>query len=674
MMMWKARVSRFLFSRFLPRLNSYATREKTSSTSVAGTSSPFSFENEDMMLTGASPQNPTYRTGSHSNDDTDVKDKTSAYRTRTRIHRSTYFLQSGEETTNETPIARVNRTIVIPSVNITDKQDIHSLDHLDSETRINSDTPASENINVSKNQQFLKQVAPNILTHPTNRNYQFPPIVLLAEPRSVSLNQEVVEEALEANAGILEGILGDFGVKGEIIHVRPGPVVTLYELRPAPGVKSSRVIGLSDDIARSMSSVSARVAVIPGHNVIGIELPNRQREVVYLREIIASRNFLQSNNKLALCLGKTIGGEPVIADLARMPHLLIAGTTGSGKSVAINTMILSLLYRLTPDECKFIMVDPKMLELSMYDGIPHLLTPVITDPKKAIAALKWTVREMEVRYKKMSKLGVRNIDGYNIRIAEANEAGEVLSREVQTGFHRQTGEPVYEVEELELVTMPRIVVVVDEMADLMLVAGKEIENTIQRLSQMARAAGIHIVMATQRPSVDVITGTIKANFPTRISFQVASKIDSRTILGEQGAEQLLGQGDMLYTPPGDRIQRIHCPFISDQEVEEIVQHLKRQGKPQYVDDITEDSSTREPHETVDSDERSSLYDQAVAIVLRDQKASTSYIQRRCQIGYNRAASLIERMELEGVISAPNSSGKREILLREGGCSMYSTNA
>ena len=499
------------------------------------------------------------------------------------------------------------------------------------------------------------------------RGYQFPPLSLLSEPKRLGPDKELTEDQLEANAGMLEGVLDDFGIKGEVNHVRPGPVVTLYELEPAPGVKSSRVIGLSDDIARSMSAVSARVAVVPGRNVIGIELPNVRRETVFIRELLACRDFESTKAKLAFCLGKTIGGEPVIVDLARMPHLLVAGTTGSGKSVAINTMIVSLLYRLTPQQCKMIMIDPKMLELSVYDNIPHLLTPVVTDPKKAVVALKWTVREMEDRYRKMSKLGVRNIDGFNARVAEANARGEVLTREVQTGFHRHTGEPIYEQEELALEPLPYIVVVVDEMADLMMVAGKEIEGAIQRLAQMARAAGIHIVMATQRPSVDVITGTIKANFPTRISFQVTSKIDSRTILGEQGAEQLLGQGDMLFMAGGGRIQRVHGSFVSDDEVEKIVAHLKRQGAPQYLEAITSDSDeVGGEAEEGGMEDSADLYDKAVALVLRDRKASTSYLQRRLQVGYNRAASLIERMEKEGLVGPANHAGKREILVPDGG--------
>jgi DNA segregation ATPase FtsK/SpoIIIE, S-DNA-T family len=497
--------------------------------------------------------------------------------------------------------------------------------------------------------------------------FELPPLHLLAESKNPSKRAAVNIDALEQNAKLLEGVLDDFGVRGEIINVRPGPVVTLYELEPAPGIKSARVIGLADDIARSMSAISCRVAVIPGKNAIGIELPNARRETVYLRELLASEDFEKSKSRLGLCLGKTIGGEPVIADLSRMPHLLVAGTTGSGKSVSINTMILSLLYRHTPEQCRMIMIDPKMLELSTYDGIPHLLTPVVTDPKQAVVALKWTVREMEDRYRKMSKLGVRNIDGYNARLAQAKSKRETLTRTVQTGFDRETGEAIYEQEELSLEAMSYIVVIIDEMADLMMVAGKDIEGTVQRLAQMARAAGIHVVMATQRPSVDVITGTIKANFPTRVSFQVTSKIDSRTILGEQGAEQLLGQGDMLYMMGGGRITRVHGPFVSDEEVEDVVSHLKEQGTPEYLEAITaEDEEYSDGYDALagGGEESNDLYDKAVAIVLRDRKASTSYIQRRLSIGYNRAASIIERMETEGVVGAANHAGKRSILVED----------
>ncbi len=497
------------------------------------------------------------------------------------------------------------------------------------------------------------------------QEFELPPLTLLTEPKRLNRGTDLSDESLEQNARMLEGVLEDFGVKGQIVNVKPGPVVTLYELEPAPGIKSSRVIGLADDIARSMSAVAARVAVIPGRNAIGIELPNSKRETVYLRELLASEAFEKTGQNLALALGKNIGGEPVFADLSRMPHLLIAGTTGSGKSVGINNMILSLIYRLPPDRCKLIMIDPKMLELSVYEGIPHLLTPVVTDPRKAIVALKWAVREMEDRYRKMSKLGVRNIDGYNARIKQALAKGVAMTRTVQTGFDPETGEPIFERQQIDMAPIPYIVVIIDEMADLMMVAGKDIEGAVQRLAQMARAAGIHVIMATQRPSVDVITGTIKANFPTRISFQVTSKIDSRTILGEQGGEQLLGQGDMLYMAGGGRITRLHGPFVTDQEVDEVCKHLRSQAEPDYLDLITDDPDGDGDAAGFDDEggggSGDDLYDRAVAVVTRDRKASTSYNQRRLQIGYNRAASLIERMEQEGVVSQANHAGKRDIL-------------
>jgi len=498
--------------------------------------------------------------------------------------------------------------------------------------------------------------------------FELPSVSMLAAPRAAD-RQPLSKSELETNSRALEGVLQDFGVRGEIVKGNPGPVVTLYELEPAPGIKSSRVIGLADDIARSMSALSARVAVVPGRNAIGIELPNAHREKVYLRELLIAKETTESVAKLPLCLGKNIGGESIIVDLARMPHLLIAGTTGSGKSVAINTMILSLVYRLRPDQCRLIMVDPKMLELSVYDGIPHLLTPVVTDPKKAVVALKWAVREMEERYKNMAKLGVRNIDGYNARLSEVRSRGEDLTRTVHTGFDKETGKAIYEEEKLALDPLPYIVIIVDEMADLMMVAGKDIEGAVQRLAQMARAAGLHVILATQRLSVDVITGTIKANFPTRISFQVTSKIDSRTILGEMGAEQLLGQGDMLYMAGGGRISRVHGPFCSDEEVEKVVRHLKTQGSPEYLEAVTAEEPSEEDGAVFDStgmggDGGGDLFSQAVAIVKRDRKASTSYIQRRLQIGYNRAASLMERMELEGIVGQANHAGKREILVPE----------
>jgi S-DNA-T family DNA segregation ATPase FtsK/SpoIIIE len=518
--------------------------------------------------------------------------------------------------------------------------------------------------------QAMAESQPVLRFEEAAQAYELPPLNLLSAPVKVQGNQ-LSDEALEENARMLESVLDDYGVKGEITAVRPGPVVTMYELEPAPGLKASRVIGLADDIARSMSALSARVSTVPGRSVIGIELPNAHREKVVLREILAARDFGDSHLRLPLALGKDIGGEPVVANLAKMPHLLIAGTTGSGKSVAINTMILSLLYKLTPEECRLIMIDPKMLELSVYDGIPHLLSPVVTDPKKAVVALKWVVGEMEERYRKMSKMGVRNIEGYNGRVREALSKNEMFKRTIQTGFDEETGDPVFETEEFAPVALPYIVVIVDEMADLMMVAGKEIEACIQRLAQMARASGIHLIMATQRPSVDVITGTIKANFPTRISFQVTSKIDSRTILGEQGAEQLLGAGDMLYMGNGAKITRIHGPFVSDEEVEEIVNHLKSFGPPVYMSGVVEG-----PEEDAASDidmvlglgsgeaSDDALYDQAVAIVARDRKCSTSYIQRKLGIGYNKAARLVEQMEDEGVVTRANHVGKREILVEE----------
>ncbi|MFZ8958413.1 MAG: DNA translocase FtsK, partial [Paracoccaceae bacterium] len=520
--------------------------------------------------------------------------------------------------------------------------------------------------------QAMADAQPSLPLEAREMEYEFPPLSLLSSPTIIE-RFHLSDEALEENARMLENVLDDYGVKGEIVSVRPGPVVTMYELEPAPGLKASRVIGLADDIARSMSALSARVSTVPGRSVIGIELPNSHREKVVLREILSSRDFGDGNHKLPLALGKEIGGEPVVANLAKMPHLLIAGTTGSGKSVAINTMILSLLYKLRPEECRMIMIDPKMLELSVYDGIPHLLSPVVTDPKKAVVALKWVVGEMEERYRKMSKMGVRNIEGYNGRVRDALSKGEMFKRTVQTGFDEDTGEPIFETEEFKPEVMPFIVVIVDEMADLMMVAGKEIEACIQRLAQMARASGIHLIMATQRPSVDVITGTIKANFPTRISFHVTSKIDSRTILGEMGAEQLLGMGDMLYMAGGSKITRVHGPFVSDEEVEEIVRHLKSFGPPAYAASVL-DGPDEDKESDIDlvlglggnTDGEDALYDQAVAVVVRDRKCSTSYIQRKLGIGYNKAARLVEQMEEAGLVSTANHVGKREILVPEQG--------
>ena len=500
-----------------------------------------------------------------------------------------------------------------------------------------------------------------------NDIFKLPPLKLLKTPSKTKAG--AARDVLEQNAQQLKQVLSDFRIQGEIEDVRDGPVVTRYGLNPAPGTKSQRVIALADDIARSMAALAVRVAVVPGQNVIGIELPNQDRETVLLRHIFDHPDWLADQGNLPLALGKDIAGGPIIADLARMPHLLVAGTTGSGKSVGINGMILSLLYRYTPDECRLIMIDPKMLELSVYDGIPHLLTPVVTDPSKAIMALKWAVREMESRYRNMAKMGVRNIDGYNERLAEARSKGEVMTRRVQTGFDLETGRPVFEEDVFDLAPLPFIVVVIDEVADLMMVAGKEIEAAVQRLAQMARAAGIHVIMATQRPSVDVITGTIKANFPTRISFQVTSRIDSRTILGEQGAEQLLGRGDMLFMEGGGRVVRIHGPFVDDREVEDVANFLRQQGEPDYNESVTEEDETGIVDQSsagspgLQPATGNSLYDEAVALVVREQKASTSFVQRHLKIGYNRAATLVEEMESAGIISAANHVGKREVLIQ-----------
>ncbi len=513
--------------------------------------------------------------------------------------------------------------------------------------------------------QPVKKEAPAKKSKTDDDGYQYPDINLLSRPKDKGGN-EVSQKELENTAHELEGVLQEFGVNGKIVKVRPGPVVTLYELEPAPGTKTARVIGLADDIARSMSAVSVRIAVVPGSNTIGIELPNAKRETVWLKDLLSDPMFKESKNTLNIVLGKDIGGKNTYADLAKMPHLLVAGTTGSGKSVGVNSMILSLLYRMRPEECKFILIDPKMLEFSMYNGIPHLLTPVITDPAKAVIGLKWAVREMEERYRKMAQLNVRNISGYNQKLKELKESGEKLTRTIQVGFDPETGKPVYEEQELDTTPLPYIVIVVDEMADLMLVAGKEVEAAIQRLAQMARAAGLHLIMSTQRPSVDVITGTIKANFPSRISFQVTSKIDSRTILGEQGAEQLLGMGDMLYMPAGLRPLRVHGSFVKDSEVEAVVDFLKKQRAPEYVEAVTEgELNTKDSPAVFDSTSMGAsdndLYAQALAIVRNDKKASTSYIQRKLRIGYNRAAALIDRMEEEGIVSAADHVGRREVI-------------
>jgi len=495
--------------------------------------------------------------------------------------------------------------------------------------------------------------------------YELPGIDLLTPPPPRA-NATLDKAALERNARLLESLLADFAVKGEIVEVRPGPVVTMYELEPARGIKASRVIQLADDIARNMSAVSARVATIPGRSVIGIELPNPRRETVSLCELIASPAFEDHAAALPIILGKNIAGDPVIADLAPMPHLLVAGTTGSGKSVGLNAMILSLLYRLTPEQCRMIMIDPKRLELSVYEDIPHLLAPVVTEPGKAIRALKWTVEQMEERYRMMASVGVRQLSSFNAKVREAKQKGQPLGRRVQTGYDPETGQPIHEMEELEYDILPQIVVIVDELADLMITAGKEVEFLIQRLAQKARAAGIHLIMATQRPSVDVITGVIKANLPTRISFQVTSKIDSRTILGEQGAEQLLGKGDMLYMPGGRQIARVHGPFVSDDEVRAVADFWKAQGRPDYIQGVTEEPEDGgylfEGQPTGEDDPEAQLYRKAVQTVAEAQKASTSYLQRQLRVGYNNAARLIERMEKDGVVSAPDHVGRREVLV------------
>ena len=563
-----------------------------------------------------------------------------------RLHRLFPLRRRAPERRGPSPIERVAPLDAMPS-NVTSP-------------------PASAPVVRTARPQLAPYRKPQQESLPLDGTWRFPPLSLLKPPPSRATSGPTTE-ALEANARLLETVLSDYGVQGSIVEIRPGPVVTLYELEPAPGIRSARVIGLADDVARSLSVTAVRIATVPGRNVIGIEVPNARRETVFLSELLASEDVQKHTGRLTLALGKDISGAPIVGDLARMPHLMIAGTTGSGKSVAVNAMILSLLYRFSPDQCRLILIDPKMLELSMYESIPHLLAPVVTEPRKAVGALKWTVREMERRYRAMSQLGVRNITGYNDRVAQARAKGEVVTRRVQTGFDPDTGRPTFEEQPLTLEPMPLIVVVVDEMADLMMVAGKEIEAAVQRLAQMARAAGIHVVMATQRPSVDVITGTIKANFPTRISFQVISKFDSRTILGEQGAEQLLGMGDMLYMQGGGRITRVHGPLVSDEEVETVVEFLREQGEPAYVEEVTEtvddDSAPLLPGMGASGDGEKGLYEQAISVVAREGKASTSFIQRHLNIGYNRAAKLIEQMEKEGIVGPANHVGKREVLIR-----------
>jgi len=533
------------------------------------------------------------------------------------------------------------------------------------ESNIPVETPESKQIDSSQvnslnSKNVVNKTQKNLLVRVDG--YALPPVDLLDDTQQRKV--VISSDSLEQQASLLMEVLQEFGINGEIASIRSGPVVTVYELKPAAGIKTARVIGLADDIARSMSAISARIATVPGQNVIGIELPNPKRQTVYMRDLLLQSEFKNTTAALPLVLGQDIVGVPIIADLARMPHLLVAGTTGSGKSVSVNAMILSILFRLSPEECRFIMIDPKMLELSVYNDIPHLLTPVVTEPKKAIVALKWAVKEMEVRYRNMARLGVRNIEGYNSRLKEAKEKGEIIARRVQTGFDPDTGQAIFENQVLDLKPLPYIVVVIDEMADLMIVAGKEVEAAVQRLAQMARAAGIHMIMATQRPSVDVITGTIKANFPTRISFQVTSKIDSRTILGEQGAEQLLGQGDMLYMSGAGRVIRVHGPFMKDTEVESVVAFLKEQGEPTYVEDVTTDTEDMfaQSAEASDANAGDALFAQAVELIKRENKISISFIQRHFQIGYNKAARLVEQMEKQGIVSTANHQGKREILV------------
>ncbi len=500
-------------------------------------------------------------------------------------------------------------------------------------------------------------------------NYQLPTLELLDDPPENSA-PKLDKMALERNARLLENVLDDFNVKGEITAVRAGPVVTMYELEPAPGIKASRVVGLAEDIARNMSAISARVSPIPGKTVIGIELPNADRQMVSYKQLASSGAFVDHSGSLPMILGKDIAGEPIVADLAAMPHLLVAGTTGSGKSVGLNAILLSLLYRFTPDECRLILIDPKVLELKTYDDIPHLLSPVVTEPHKSVRALKWAVEEMEKRYRMMSSVNSRNIAGFNEKVKKASEKGKPLGRRVQTGFDPETGEEIYEEEQLDYEPLPLIVLIVDELADLMVTVGKEIEVLIQRLSQKSRAAGIHLIMATQRPSVDVITGVIKANLPTRISFKVTSRIDSRTILGEQGAEQLLGKGDMLYKPNTGAMLRVHGPFVSDEEVEKVADHWREQGKPDYVDAVTEEPEdggySFEDEFTASDDPDERKYRQACQIVIENQKASGSWLQRQMGVGYNTAAKWIERMESEGLVGPANHVGRREIFRDQDG--------
>ncbi|MEE2930772.1 MAG: DNA translocase FtsK 4TM domain-containing protein [Pseudomonadota bacterium] len=570
-----------------------------------------------------------------------------------------------ERTSIEADETRITRADDVLSKASSDPSDVREYEVEEEVVEAPAASPAAKPVTVTAPRSATIP-KPQVKRNRKSRGRKVPPMDLLQVPPAQ--RHEIDEEQLLAKANRLAEVLREFGVRGRIREVRPGPVVTLFELEPAAGVKSARVISLADDVARSMSAVSCRIAVVPGKNAIGIELPNEERQTVFLRSLLDNDAYTKTKAALPMALGEDIGGAPTVVELAKMPHLLIAGTTGSGKSVGVNAMILSLIFKLPPEECRFIFIDPKMLELSIYEGIPHLLSPVVTDPKKAVLALQWAVREMEMRYELMSKAGVRNLAGFNKKAEEFRKRGEHMTRKVQTGFDDR-GKPQYETEILPLDHVPNLVIVIDEMADLMMVAGKEIEGCVQRLAQMARAAGIHLITATQRPSVDVITGTIKANFPTRISYMVTTKIDSRTILGEQGAEQLLGMGDLLYQAAGVKTKRCHGPFVSDEEVQAVVDWLREHGgEPDYNPDVLEEPEEGTGSVIMDAmlgtstgDKDEDLYAQAMAIVLRDKRASTSYLQRRLKVGYNKAATLIERLEEEGVISAPNHAGKRTIL-------------
>ena len=533
---------------------------------------------------------------------------------------------------------------------------------INTDSNNSSDDLFSEKNITTKPGKLLRESVEPKFNFGEENDYKLPKLDLLEEGEKKTKTNKYNKDLLEQNAKLLENVIKEFKLDAKVIGIYPGPIVTLYELEPAPGIQTKKIINLSDDIARSMSAESARISNVKNKNAVGVELPNQEREVVNLKEIFGNKDFDTSNAKLPLVFGKDISGKNVIQDLNKMPHLLIAGTTGSGKSVGLNAMILSILYSLTPDQCKFIMIDPKMLELSVYDEIPHLITPVVTDSKKAIFSLKWAVDEMEKRYKLMSKIGVRNIESYNEKIKDKKINGEVIMEKIQTSFDSQTGKPIFEEKRINFKNLPYIVVIIDEIADLMAVSGKDVEVCIQRLSQMARAAGIHLIVATQRPTTDVITGTIKANFSHRISYQVATSIDSRTIIDDRGAEYLLGQGDMLYRLGAGNVRRVHGPFVSDNEVIRIVKFLKSQGKPSYIEGVTDDKQKQINNENMeDVDE---FYNEAVKLVISKKRASTSLIQRHFQIGYNRAARIIEKMEENNIVTEADRIGRREVLINK----------